>query len=125
MLFFTGYKKHPKQYKSYLKDFVYNPEEIAKDDVVVTHSVGLVKALNLCHAKGVFPKLIVALDAPDLALLSILDRLPRLEPELQAIYVQFMNLQIDPRDFNITSFRRMTNTTFDCCFYKKNVFYDT
>lgn len=47
-----------------------------------------------------------------------------MELDLKQIYLEFMEEQIDPRDFNIVSFRQNSKKEYDDhVFYQQNLFY--
>jgi hypothetical protein len=130
-LFFTGWKFPSKRYQAYFPtmNFIFDPVTMpyAKDEdiVILTHSVGLIKALIFCKEQKINPRVIIAMDTPDISLLAILDRMQINEAILNNYYVKFMDLQIDPQLFNIISFRQKSKKLEfqDCVFYKLNQYY--
>lgn len=105
-LFFTGYKTHFKKYESYFPNlnFISDPvpsniiECIKSTEYVLkamTHSVGLIKALNFCMINGIKSMKILAIDPPDSSDEEIIKKLndENLPIDLRIIYNEYMELK--------------------------------
>jgi hypothetical protein len=115
---FSGYKVSPKRYNAYLADIIIDPTDAKDVKQILTHSVGLVKALLFCQDKNLSPQLIVAMDPPDLRVEAIRAKLSILNPDLQTLYIRFLK-ENPPKPRLIYCYRSMANkaeddANFDC-----------
>ena len=135
-LFFTGHKTPFKRYKSYFQtiDLIPDPDpdlgpgglspwyidhiESADQKIgILTHSIGLVNALIYCSSTKIKPKIILAIDPPDISRLAIQNKLndSKLPDDLRVIYEKFIKI-IDAGDefldFPICLFRNIKNKDY-------------
>jgi hypothetical protein len=127
MMFFTGHKMSPKRYISYFPgiDFIFNPSSAEQTEalIAVTHSVGIIKALNY-FAKLLKPKLIIAIDPPDISPRAIKARYDKLQDDLKTIYNEYLENNTKASEYNIYLFRnRKKNDYVDLEYYTATYYY--
>lgn len=126
MLFFTDYKTPSKRYKSYFPkhDLTFDPNTDQKDGcIILTHGVGLIKAINFCVKNKTRPSRIIAINPPDISILSIISKYSKLLDELQSIYGEYLKNSVDAYSFNIHCFRNINNAGYLDKVYYKGIFY--
>lgn len=118
MLFFSGHKMAPKRYQPYFPGIVFefDPLECKDSCTIITHSVGLVRAIVACKT-GTIPAKIVALDPPDISPAAIIAKLEGLPPELVPLYKEFLGI-VDRKPLNIVCWRNAKYSEFgdSACF---------
>jgi hypothetical protein len=140
-LFFTGYNCPFKRYRSYFpKTIEFIPDPSPSDPCftdkqikinIMTHSVGLVKALIFCSLTGIRPIIILAIDPPDISEQEIQIKLSNgglgLSPDLCSIYEKFMSISDKEEIFQIPIclYRNQRNQCLDTNIYKSLHFYQT
>jgi len=128
ILFFTGYKTPSKRYKSYFpkEKFIFDPPSTLSFPirVILTHSVGLVQALNYCcETKSQYVK-IVAMDPPDISKKAINERFNTLADDLKEVYKRYLDNNLNVVDYNVHIVRNIKNINFsDKEFYKSTYYY--
>jgi hypothetical protein len=92
LVLFSGYHVPEKRYKAFLPGIVIDPNQLGEEQSILTHSCGIIKALLFCQIHSFTPKMIVAMDPPDVSKAAILARLPELPHDLQVLYQKFLEL---------------------------------
>lgn len=126
-MFFTGHKTAPKNYLAYFpkQSFVFDPTTAQECKHIVTHSVGLVKAILYCLKFEIKPTVLVALDPPDLSIEAVQARFPTLPAELKLLYTDFILAltKIDWRAFPIYCMRDSRHQCLDTPCYTEIFYY--
>jgi len=116
MLFFCGYKMAPKRYTSYFKDLpmTFDPTTTENKEPceIMTHSVGLVRAILFCLKNDMRPTKIIAMDPPDSSPEAIMARFDTLPPDLKPVYAEFLAAKPNLKEFNIVCWRNAKNRGF-------------
>jgi hypothetical protein len=128
-VFFTGYKMHSKRYTSYFPELnmVYDslPSNNEYFDIILTHSVGIIKALNYCFENKFRPLIIIAMDPPDISEKTIRERYNDMDYNLKKIYDNFYSNVIDISAYPVHVIRNRKNIGYtDKDLYKDIYFYD-
>lgn len=139
-LFFTGFKMPFKRYKPYFPGLdLINPdididiENIDNKDKkisIMTHSVGLIKALIFCMNNKINPVIILAIDPPDISEHVIAQKLNNLElpDDLLVIYRQYNELVAINGfpDLQIHLYRNIKNKHYmDKIYYESVCYYES
>ena len=96
-----------------------------KFDIIITHSMGIISALNYCFENKINPKLIVAMDPPDISNQAIKLRYNDMNENFKKIYDIFLNSSIDITNYNIHNIRNAKNSEYiDNSLYKQIYFYN-
>jgi hypothetical protein len=144
-LFFTGYKMYPKNYICYFPkiDLIFDPVSTENQkfselcsienqkfselcsNVVITHSVGIIKCLNYFHSSKTKPLIIISIDPPDISIDAIKNRYDDLNHDLKLIYDQFLEKDINVSNYNISIYRNRKKFDYkDKNIYKVINYYD-
>jgi len=138
-LFFTGYNCPFKRYGSYFpKTIEFIPDPSPSDPCftdgqtkikIMTHSAGLVKALIFCSLTGIRPRMILAIDPPNISEQVIRTKLNdgKLPSDLYSIYEKFLSISNKEEIFQIPIclYRNQKNQYLDTDIYKSLHFYQT
>lgn len=139
-LFFTGYKMPFDRYRSYFPKLNHIPDPIPDEVIrqitsndpaainIMTHSVGLVKALIFCMINEIKPTIILAIDPPCISEEEIVKKLDDndLPQDLKNIYDSYIRL-INEKMFPwipICLYRNMKNKDYsDSRYYNELNYY--
>lgn len=98
MLLFSGggpaSRVPEKQYRAFFSfKFEFDPDERHPCDVILVHSLGIIKALLYCQKFNIVPRGIVAMDTVDVSEDHIRSQLHDRKPDGKELYEEFLRLR--------------------------------